>query len=457
MRSICKSLLLIATTFILFGSRSSGVLAAQAVERQIAGAKVLLQARGTQLLDQNDKPIRLRCVNLSPWLERQPYLLRKNFVALFRSPSELEERLAQLVGPIKSAKFWSRWESDYITEDDFKIIRRQGFNCVRLPLNYGKLASVNNDLPFTFNPESLAQVDRALMMGARNQLMVIISLISAPGGQNNLSTVADLPSSDTTPRLWIGATAALNQDLLIHFWQKFALRYAGRPGLAGYDLLNEPNLPAGVSTQNLPLLYHRIVSAVRQSDSTTLIILQGGRYAVDPVFVGFRMIQDNNIAYSFHAYNWFNPLWAFPNESSISPYCRIARSHNVPIWLGEFGEDRMNWISTVISLSERMHIGWALWPWKRVDLGNDRPAIQTIKTSKSWNKLMDYLIGSPFAAKPSLEQTEVAFDEMLFSIQTVNTIENTTLVKAINDAAINKSDCYEYCCRAECFVGGIVR
>ena len=38
--------------------------------------------------------------------------------------------------------------------------------------------------------------------------------------------------------------------------------------------------------------------------------------------------------------------------------------YNVPIWLGESGENSNVWFTEAINLMENNNIGWAFWPMK---------------------------------------------------------------------------------------------
>ena len=44
---------------------------------------------------------------------------------------------------------------------------------------------------------------------------------------------------------------------------------------------------------------------------------------------------------------------------------RTTETHNVPLWMGESGENSNIRVSIII-LFEENEIGWAWWPWKRI-------------------------------------------------------------------------------------------
>lgn len=393
------------------------------------GVPVLL-ARDGQLFDQNGTQVLLRCVNLSPWLNREPYLLRKHLMALFRSPSELEARLEKLVGPSQAQQFWKDWEERFVTEGDFRRLSSQGFNCVRLPLNHRKISQVQPDGSVILLKQGLLPVDRAVSWAEKHNIYIMLDLHTVPGGQNNLATVSDVPSSDTTPRLWTGKTAQENQRLFVEIWRALARRYAHAASVGGYDVLNEPNLPRGVPKSSLPRLYLQVIDAIRSVDQTRLIILSGDDFARD--FSAFSKPQVSNIAYGFHIFEFLNPHWANPSQQKLETFLRVRRDHGVPLWLSEFGEGNLQWQQRIVMLMMRNGIGWAVWPWKRVDLGASRPVMLTIKAPASWDSLANYLIGAPFARRPSVQSATQAMNEMLEAIRSENCVANSELIQILS-------------------------
>ncbi|HTX15291.1 MAG TPA: cellulase family glycosylhydrolase [Candidatus Baltobacteraceae bacterium] len=374
-------------------------------------------------------PVELRCVNLSPWLDPEPYLIGKALRGLTRSPSELKQKLAGLVGPEEAQRFWQQWQAAFITEADFARLERQGFNCVRLPLNYKYLASIAADGSVALDEAALAPVDHAVAWGAAHHIYVILDLHAAPGGQNPTSTVADVPSTDAVARLWQGADAATNQKITIALWHALAARYASARSVGGYDLLNEPLLPSSVSKDALPNLYDAITTAIRSVDRNHMVILEGDRYARD--FDSFPLPTDSNVMYEFHEYSLLNPGWRQPGIKALAPFLQLRASTGVPLWLGEFGEETLEWQRQMVQLMEANHIGWAVWPWKRIDLGNNHPAVETIALPDAWESLFKYLVGAWFSGKPSPENARQAMAQMLEAIRTENCTENPALVKAL--------------------------
>ena len=74
---------------------------------------------------------------------------------------------------------------------------------------------------------------------------------------------------------------------------------------------------------------------------------------------------DNNMVLSFHKY------WNNNDQQSIQHILNFRDQYNVPVWLGETGENSNTWFTEAIRLLESNKIGWSWWPLKK--LGNNNP------------------------------------------------------------------------------------
>src|SRR5258706_5168179 len=91
---------------------------------------------------------------------------------------------------------------------------------------------------------------------------------------------------------------------------------------------------------------------------------------------------------SFHKY------WNFNDQASIQKILYIREKYNVPVWLGESGENSNVWFTEAIRLLETNNIGWAWWPLKKVGFNNPLE----IKSNKNYEELLNYWRGK--GAKP---------------------------------------------------------
>ena len=407
----------------------SALVAAVPADAAIAAPGVLHAGDGV-VVDGTGKSLLLRCVNLAAWLIPEGYLIGPgSLAALTTSPSQIKQRLAALVGRDKAMAFWSGWTSAFVEESDFTALRQQGFNCVRLPLAYRNL--VKGDAPgaISLDQVGIAPLDNALAWGAAHGIYVFLDLHDAPGGQNTLASVSDVPSADRVARLWQGPTANANQERTVALWRALAARYSRASSLGGYDLLNEPAMPRGVPAEQLARLYDRIITAIRTVDRSHLIVLEGDRYAHD--FSALRAPADSNLMFEFHEYSLFNPAWRVPMLAKLTPFLQLRTTTHKPLWLGEFGEESAQWQREVVQLMKSNGIGWAVWPWKRIDLKNGHPVMHTIEAPSDWRQLAGYLVGRWLIPKPSPSRAQQAMAHMLQAVQTTSCREDLALEKTL--------------------------
>jgi hypothetical protein len=198
-------------------------------------------------------------------------------------------------------------------------------------------------------------IDRLLEWCTEVNLPIILDMHCAPGGQ----TGDNIDDSYGYPWLF---TSNESQELIIKIWKNIAEYYKDEPLILGYDLMNEPiahyfedeNL-----NDSLEPLYKRIVEAVRAVDDNHIIILGGARWNTD--FSVFGEPFDNKLVYEFHKY------WMPPELKEIQEYIDFRNKYNVPIYMGESGENDDEWICKFRKLLDENNIGWHFWPYKKME------------------------------------------------------------------------------------------
>jgi len=384
-----------------------GCIAAQAQNR-------FVHRDGKQLVDGTGKPLLLRGINLGNWLVNEGYMFR--FEDGPQSAREIEAYFNELIGPEAAEKFWHEYRDQYITQKDIELIQRAGFNSIRIPLHY-KFFGPGND-------EGFALLDRVVQWSRQAGLYVIFDLHAAPGGQ----TGANIDDSWGYPWLY---DSPGEQQKTIAVWQRVADHYHDNPTVLGYDLLNEPipHYPAlAVLKPKLEPLMKRITQAIREVDTNHVIIPTGAVWDSDFSILGEPF--DPNSMYTFHKY------WMPPKQESIQPYIDYRQRYNVPIWLGESGENKDEWVAQFVALLEKNNIGWAFWPYKKMDQTScpvtfDRPPY--------WDEIVAYAkmahgMGNTeklVAARPSLEHSREALEGLLKNIHYENTRVNPGYLKAL--------------------------
>lgn len=101
-----------------------------------------------------------------------------------------------------------------------------------------------------------------------------------------------------------------------------------------------------------------ITKAICSVDKKYMIIIEGNGWGNN--YNGILPQWDNNLVLSFHKY------WNYNDQASLAKMTKIRDQHNVPIWLGETGENSNVWYTQAVRLYEANYIGWAWWPLKKI-------------------------------------------------------------------------------------------
>jgi hypothetical protein len=371
-----------------------------------------LRTRGQSIVNEKGDPILLRGVGLGNWLLPEGYMWK--FGSQADRPRRIEKLVDDLLGAEQAKRFWREFRQNYITEADVQRVAELGFNSVRPAIN-SRLLLAQADPPL-YSEEGFALLDHLIAWSKAHGIYVILDMHAAPGGQTG-QNIDD--SADDQPELF---KQPKYQDQLVALWTTIARRYKDEPAVAGYDLLNEP-LPARTGAvkafkTNLEPLYKRITQAIRTVDRRHMVILEGADWANDWSVFGPPF--DDNVVYQFHYYCWDRPTAL----KSIQTYLNHRTRLNAPVWVGETGEGNnvIYWGTT--EYFEANNIGWAFWPWKKMDTHNTP---YSINLPAHWEAVTEYSRGG---SKPSSEVAREAFAELLANIRLTNCVFFPDVVNA---------------------------
>lgn len=302
-----------------------------------------------------------------------------------QSPREINDFVCELIGAAEAPAFWEEYRKAYITPADIEFIARCGFNSVRIPLHW-KL--------FTQGANGFDLLEPILNACRSNKIWAVLDMHCAPGGQ----TGTNIDDSYGYP--WLYESEA-SQRQLIDVWVRIAQHYRDEPIVLGYDLLNEPipHFPRlHVYNSRLEPLYKRVTHAIREVDRNHVIILEAAQW--DTNFSVFGAPFDDNLLYEFHKY------WMTPNQASIQEYVDYRDRYNVPIWLGESGENTDEWIEQFRTLLDQNNIGWCFWPYKKMVKTS---CVVSVKQPERWDDILQLAampIGTGDAEKKIAKQPE---------------------------------------------------
>jgi len=387
-----------------------------------SSAQGFLKVNGKHLENDENKNFILRGMGLGGWMLQEGYMFNLGFLG---QQYKIKEKISELIGEKEADIFYDKWLEYHTQKTDIDSMASWGFNSIRLPMHYDLFTLAVKDEPVagknTWLPKGFKMVDDLLDWCKKNKIYLILDLHAAPGGQGN-----DLPISDRNPdesSLW---QLQANQDKTVALWKELATRYANEPYIGGYDILNETNWGfdnpedkrGTEEKKNVQLrdLFIRITKAIREVDKNHIIYLEGNGFANN--YRGMFPLWDNNLVISFHKYGNFS------TKETIQNFLNYRDQYNVPLWLGESGENSNTWFTNTIKLMEDNDIGWCWWQLKKMGINNPLQ----IKQPANYDLFVDYCKGN--TAKPDSAKSQKILNDLLNNIK----IENNIYHRDVTDA-----------------------
>jgi endoglycosylceramidase len=276
---------------------------------------------------------------------------------------------------------------------DAKLMRREGFDVVRLPIAWSRLEPRRG----TIDPGYLEQVAQTVAMLERHGLYSVLEMHFLDWGPRfggsgapRWAALPLVPVAEWWPweswrkHLSPAVNAAvtyfwLSPDWQADFemtWRAVAARFRDDAGVAGYDLVNEPHpfpLPPRLFEEHwMWPLYARTVSAIGTVDPNHLLIVEGTLVGDLPTTV--RPLRAPDLVYSPHLYTGALVPPAFdgdrgPLTRRIAGQASEAASVPAPMWTGELGIDHRQahaagWADAVLDAEDDRGAGWAWWQWR---------------------------------------------------------------------------------------------
>ena len=308
-----------------------------------------LKTSGDTIVNESNEKIILQGFGLGGWLVLEGYMW--NCYIEHASTSRIEDAIEYLVGENKKREFFDLYRKNYITEKDIKYISDNNFNALRVPLHYRDFSPNFME----FSTEGFELLDSLVAWGNRYNVYLVLDMHAAPGAQNT----SDFSDSEINGDSEL-FTSYTNQRWLASTWKHIANYYKSEPVIAGFDLLNEPARP-GVAT-TLRNIYEQCIDSIRAVDQNHMVIIEGNWYGND--HTGLFPPFDPNIVYSFHHYvGGINDTMTMYNQYRNG----IALQYNVPLWVGEFGENSNTWANGIREFFNRNDIGWSWWNFKSIE------------------------------------------------------------------------------------------
>jgi hypothetical protein len=406
-----------------------------------------LRADGQRIVNAGNQEVLLKGVGLGGWLLQEGYMMNPNSGGTQWSFKRILYNQGQTDAQVDA--FYQTWRNTFITQADINWIADQGFNCVRIPMHYELFLTTaqravrnsvarnsanytnyvnsmttwyNNNQLFTDpNTEGFRTLENCLNWCAARGLYVIVDLHAAPGAQGSDANISDaLVGND----LW---NRSIFQDITVRLWQAIVTRYINNNTVAFWDLINEPNnVPGG--GQAIFSLTNRLVNAIRGLGDTHLIMIEGNGFGNNYDWLEPNKFNNqSNLVYNAHRY-WIpegddNIRDGNPNQiNRLINLTEFRTRWNVPVWVGETGENSDAWLRQNVDKLNGAGIGWCHWTYKR--------------TSSSPNAALRRIVGPPY-----LTDGVSAMSGVLNNIQFANTVVNSGPLAAVDPRRGSSTTC----------------
>tara|TARA_R110002096_G_scaffold236751_1_gene427554 strand:+ start:8776 stop:12060 length:3285 start_codon:yes stop_codon:yes gene_type:complete len=378
-----------------------------------------LKAEGKKIVNSNGEEVLLRGYGLGGWQIMEGYMMQTSGFA--GAQHEIKARLVDLMGDTNTETFFEKWRENHFTQRDVDSLAAWGFNSIRIPMHYNLFTLPIEEEPIagenTWIETGFELIDNVLAWAAPHNIYVILDMHATPGGQGAASPEIN-DYNPAYPSLW---ESQENRDKLVALWTRIADRYKENEWIGGYDLINETHWDLGPQNALLREIYEDITEGIRGVGDEHILYIEGNSYAND--HTGLTPPWDDNLVYSFHKY------WNTNNPGDLDWILPLSEEYNVPLWMGESGENSNTWYTDAVSLFENNNIGWAWWAMRKIGNVNSPYAIDI---NPGYQDILDYWQGNG----PQPSATE-AFNSMMELADNL-LVDNSRYRKDVPDALIRQ-------------------
>jgi endoglucanase len=253
-----------------------------------------------------------------------------------------------------------------IRPEYFEIIRKAGFNTVRLPVRIS--AHTQTKPPYSIDASFLAKIDELINAGIDKELTIIL----------DIHHYADLMSDPNR-----------EQERFLAIWEQIGEHYKMYPKYLYFELINEPSDKLDSATWNELLL--KGIQVVRKKNPQRKVLIDTTNFSNIETLQTLRLPEDENLIATFHFYEpfhfthqgadwvegadqWRGTVWlgTEAEQKYITSQFDLAAAwsmkHTIPIVMGEFGAivladkaSRIRWTAFTAAEAEKRNIGWIHW------------------------------------------------------------------------------------------------
>lgn len=408
-----KSVLFLFLLSLFFTCKASSI-------KEQSNKNLFLGIKNQHVITPDGKPFLIQGINLGNWLNPEGYMFLFKDVSSYRL---IDQAFREMVGSDFTDQFWKAFKDNYITREDIAYIKQTGMNSIRLPFHY-KSFTEEDYMGLKSNQDGFARIDSVIKWCKEEGLYVILDMHDAPGGQ----TGDNIDDSYGYPWLF---ESEESQQLFCEIWKKIANRYKDEPAILGYDLLNEPiathfNNKEEINKHLVPV-YKKGIESIRSVDKNHIILLGGAQWNSNFTMFNEKAI-DSKMMYTCHRY------WCDTLQTNLQDFVDFRTKVNLPLYMGETGENTDEWVGAFRRLMERNNMGWHFWPYKKMEKTS---CMVRINKPANWDLIIQYTqqprnnFNEIRAARPDQALVKQAMLELLENMKFANCLKNPGYIEAL--------------------------
>jgi len=255
-----------------------------------------------------------------------------------------------------------------LKDEYFSIIKKAGFNSVRMPVRWSAHAATN--APYAIDTSFFDRVDHLVNKALGEGLVVILDL-------HHYVEVMKMPEE--------------NRERFVALWDQLATHYKSYPDRLYFELLNEPNSKFTEDIWNSFVV--DTLKVVRKTNPGRMVVVGPVQWnSIGRLNSLVLPVEDRNIIVTYHYYDpfhfthqgaswagkesekWLGTTWTGTEKeqkdvsAAFDKVVAWAKRENRPVFMGEFGayskakmEDRARWTQFVAREAEKRGFSWAYW------------------------------------------------------------------------------------------------
>jgi aryl-phospho-beta-D-glucosidase BglC (GH1 family) len=270
------------------------------------------------------------------------------------------------------------WNNPKAEEYYFDLYKEAGFHLVRIPVRWDNYTAKTP--PYKIDDYWLNRIEQVADWGLERGLYIVINAHHEDWIKKDYSET--------------------NKARFDSIWSQIAERFKNKSEKLLFEIINEP---FGLTRTQNDDLHARVLSIIRKTNPTRLVIFQGHNWGGSDELLTAAIPGNDYLIGSFHSYNPY--LFGLEGEGtwgSSADYNELDRKfktvadwseeNNVPVFLGEFGavktadyNSRMRHYRAYVELSAKYGFTPVAW-----DDGGDFRIME--RQQKDWNEIKDILI-----------------------------------------------------------------